>query len=158
MKKHYTVAISKGLTIAFGLVLLGSLYFVPYMTGYLDTIFTESSLGWPFTVTVYCCAAVGFGILVFLYRLLCRLDRNVVFVRENANSIRNISICLFLISGICTGVFGCLPENFGSRLRRCFSVSVSRCCYACVIQRVPHRSRDERRAGLHDIGDGIWRL
>lgn len=103
MKKHYTVAISKGLTIAFGLVLLGSLYFVPYMTGYLDTVFTESSLGWPFTVTVYCCAAVGFGILVFLYRLLCRLDRNVVFVRENANSIRNISICLFLISGICTG-------------------------------------------------------
>lgn len=101
MNKHYTVAVSKGLTIAFGLVLLGSLYFIPYMTGYLDTVFEEVSLGVQLTVTLYCCSAVGFCILAFLYRLLNRLDKEIVFVRANANDIRNISICLFLISAIC---------------------------------------------------------
>ena len=97
MNKKVAVSLSKCLTIVFGLILIGSLFFIPYITGFID-YYLEKKLGTPFTVALYLSDAVGLVVLIFVYQLLKRLEKNLVFVAENAASIRNIGFCMFALA------------------------------------------------------------
>ncbi len=102
MNRKVAISLSKCLTIVFGLIVLATMFFIPYITGSFDYYLVDGKkLGTPFTVCLYCCAVVGLFVLVFVYQLIHRLEKDQVFVLENATSIRNIGICMFVLAIIC---------------------------------------------------------
>lgn len=76
-----------------------SLFIMPYAAeAYKLVSFMEDDVTVPLLVTFYSCAAIGFGILFILDRLVNNIRKGDVFVEQNVKYLRILSYCCFAIS------------------------------------------------------------
>lgn len=100
MNKENRSIVLTALLIKVAIVLcFASLFVMPFAAEvYARESFRQDDVTVPLLVTFYSCAAVGFGILFVLLRLVNNIKNGEVFVEQNVKLLRILSYCCFAIA------------------------------------------------------------
>lgn len=102
MNKENRSIVLTALLIKVAIVLcFASLFVMPFAAKvYARESFRHDDVTVPLLVTFYSCAAIGFGILFVLLRLVNNIKKGEVFVEQNVKLLRILSYCCFAIAVI----------------------------------------------------------